>query len=101
MAEYDFRCPKCGAITTLNQSMNADHTPPPCACGGMTNRIFNHNSICDEIRGRTYFHPTLKQNVKGHGKYFDLGMGQWINSKSDRRAKMKKLGLVEHGPSMV
>jgi len=64
-------------------------------------RIFGSAFHCDEIRGRTYFHPEKKCEVRGHGSYFDIGAGQWFFSKSDRRKKLKKLGLVEHGPRMV
>ena len=75
--------------------------PGPVCCTGNMNRVYASHFHCDEIRGRTYFDPIKKHEVRGHGKYFDIGMGQWINSKSDRRNKMKKLGLVEHGPRMV
>ena len=102
MAEYEFQCDGCSGYAIREEPMSASHTPPVCStCNIPMRRIFGSAFHCDEIRGRKYFHPGLKQEVQGHGKYFDIGMGQWINSKSDRWKKMKKLGLQEWGSPQV
>jgi len=79
--------------------MNDDHTPPACACGALTHRVYNAHHIVDEIRGTSYFHPTKRTTVRDHGRVFDVGMGAWYSTKSERKRKMQARGLKEYGPN--
>lgn len=99
---YEFYCERCEAALDVERPMARAGEPADCPrCREPMRRVYGHAFHCDEIRGRTYFDPVKKAEVRGHGQYFDIGMGQWIFSKSDRRKKMKALGLVEHGPRMI
>jgi len=103
---YEFVCDTCGRRLEIERPMAKAGDPVSCpVCtqysGRCMRRLYTSATIVDEIRGRNYFHPTLKREVQDHGKYFDVGMGQWVFSKSDRRKKMAALGLQEWGPRMV
>lgn len=95
---YTFHCPECRALVELEQRMNADHTPPTCACGKQTQRIFNSRYNCDEIRSTRYFNPDVGAEVTDHGRKYDIGMGAWYTTKSQRKQLMKEKGLGEYGP---
>lgn len=99
---YEFICDGCSTAQEVERPMSQAGEPAHCPmCTAPMRRVYGHAFHCDEIRGRTYFDPIKKAEVRGHGSYFDIGAGQWFFSKSDRRKKLKALGLVEHGPRMV
>jgi len=96
---YTFRCDACGNHDEREQRVQADHTPPSCgACGVPMRREYNQSVIGDEIRSVSYFDPRKRHDVKGHGRYYDIGLGAWIGSKSERRRIMRAKGLTEVCP---
>ena len=99
---YSFRCDGCSSTVDVDRPMaRAGETEHCQSCTAPMRRLFNSHSICDEIRGTHYLHPGLNKRVKDHGKYFDIGMGRWIHSKSERRKLIARDGLVEVGSTMV
>jgi predicted nucleic acid-binding Zn ribbon protein len=99
---YSFRCDGCAHEVDLDRPMDQAGEPAHCEmCTAPMRRLFNSHSICDEIRGTNYLDPRINKRVKDHGKYYDIGMGRWIRSKSERRALMKRDGLVEVGSTQV
>ena len=61
-------------------------------------RVYNSHAIGDEIRSVVYFDPVKRHDVKGHGRYFDVGLGAWVGSKTERRRIMQAKGLREVCP---
>ena len=99
---YSFRCDGCSNEVDIDRPMADAGNPANCRiCTSPMRRLFNSYSHCDEVRGTYYRHPTKGVMVKDHGKYFDVGAGWWVHSKSERRNLMKRDGLTEVGGSMV
>lgn len=75
-----------------------DHSPGTCPqCAMALKRVFDSHSIGDEIRSTSYFDPEKKAQVKDHGRLFDIGIGAYVESKSERRDLAKKKGLIPWG----
>ena len=99
---YLFACDGCKQDIEIDRPMAQSGDPAFCEiCTAPLRRVYAYAYHCDELRSREYFHPEKKAMVKDHGSYFCIGSGQWMFSKSDRRKKLKAMGLVEHGPRMV
>lgn len=95
---YEYFCPNCEVIVEVESPMDADHSPGPCPdCGKTMGRIYGANFICDEIRSTWHFNPKTRQEEKTWGQHFDVGLGRWIGTKSERRRIMKEKGLAELG----
>lgn len=60
-------------------------------------RVFSSNIIGDEIKSTTYYDPMVGAMRKDHGREFNLGLGEWVDSKSDRDRKAKAKGLKAVG----
>ena len=99
---YTFRCDGCSTEVDVERPIAHAGDEYRCLnCTASMRRVFNSYSVCDEIRSTNYLHPTLNRHVKGHGKYYDRGMGAWIHSKSERKALIKERGLTETGSTLV
>ena len=97
---YSFDC-TCGSEVDLVQGMNDDHAPPACACGKSMRRLYNSRYNCDELRSTKYLDPRTGKERKDHGRVFDIGLGSWYSTWSERARIMKKKGLGEFGPETV
>lgn len=94
---YSFRCPLCGGQDDIWQRMNDLHVAEcPHCVGVMMERAYNAQIIGDEIKSGVNWDRKKRAMVKTHGDYFDIGLGCHVESKSHRRAMMKKLGVHEH-----
>jgi len=95
---YTFRCEECLIVVEREESMMVDHSPGTCPqCAKVLLRVFNSHSIGDEIRSSTYFDPDKKAEVRDHGRIFDMGIGAYVESKSERRNLAKQKGLIPWG----
>ena len=95
---YSFTCPTCKKQLEVVQGMNDDHTPPVCQCGARTTRIWDSRVNGDELRSTKYIDPVTKKERKDHGRVFDVGMGAWYSTWSERARLMKEKNLGEFGP---
>lgn len=94
---YEFRCQSCGRTHEEWRSVSECAAPGPLCCNQTAARVFSAGIIGDEIKSRWHFSPGRKRWEKGHGGYFNLGLGQWVDSKSDAKRKAKAAGLKEVG----
>lgn len=91
---YDYVCSVCGLKVELDQSILDAHTPPVCECGSMMKRNWSSIQIrSDEFKSCSHYDTKAKKYVKSHGDHYDLGLGAWVNSKSERERLMKEKGL--------
>jgi len=83
----------------LGQGGTAPETCPNCA--GDLKRVFLCHFSHDELRSTSYVAPIGGKGiqVKDHGRVFDMGMGAWYSSWSERKRLMKQKGLQEWGPT--
>ena len=94
---YEFRCLTCGSSLDDWRPVSESSYPGPECCGQPTSRVFSAQIIGDEIKSRWHFNPNKKHWEKGHGGYFNLGLGEWVDSKSDAKRKAVASGLREVG----
>lgn len=97
---YEFQCHGCQRFHDVERPMALAGAPGPlCECGSGTHRVYSSRYNCDEIRSTRYIKPdpaTLRGvEVKDHGRVFDMGLGAWYSSWSERRKLMKAKGLQE------
>jgi len=93
---YEFSCPSCGKITEEWQAMNDDHTPGTCTCGAKLKRVYGFTPVDDSIGSGVHFNPITRKTEAYNGLRFDIGLGQWTRTKSERKYWMKRLNLQEH-----
>ena len=97
MPFYAFTCNTCGREAEVMRPMAQASDPGPRCCETPMRRLFLSHYHCDEVRGSAYFCPDRRREVKDHGKVYDLGLGKWYTTKSERRKYIKQAGFQEHG----
>lgn len=89
MANYDYVCDSCkNARIDVWVSMNdvIDHEEM-CGCGEKMRRLFNIPQIMGDL-------PTLTKT-----EYYDIGLGEYVSSRTQQRESMKRKGLEEFSPT--
>jgi putative FmdB family regulatory protein len=87
MPLYDYRCPECGVIEDVWAEIEENNLNCPNCQEIMVRLISASNIICDL---EPYFDENLGDPQKSP-------QGQYVQSRQDRKRKMKELGLMEIG----
>ena len=94
---YVFACDACGVEEEVERPMADASLPHTGACGHEGRRVYASSFHCDEIRGTALWDPKARGVKKQHGKYFDVGLGRYITSKSQRKQIVANSGVQEYG----
>ncbi len=87
MPIYDYNCQKCGDFTDIWAKIDEMQLDCP-KCGGKMNRLISaSNIICDL---EPYWDENLAHSRKAPN-------GSYVQSRQDRKRKMKEFGLAEIG----
>lgn len=88
MPIYDCSCPKCGSIKE-DIWARVDEVSPACPdCKSQMVRLISPTRIICDLE--PYFDENLADAKKGE-------KGSYIQSRQDRKRRMKELGLMETG----
>jgi predicted nucleic acid-binding Zn ribbon protein len=94
---YTFHCAHCNETIDRWQNIADEHVGGECRkCGQMTVRVYNAQIAGDEFKSGTHFNPSTRRMERCHGDHFDIGLGKWVSSKSERARLMKERELHEH-----
>lgn len=87
MPLYDILCQNCGKVEDIWAKIE-DFNPICPKCGGITQRLISPTRIICDLE--PYFDENLADARKAP-------QGCFVNSRQDRKLKMKEFGLVEVG----
>ena len=87
MPIYDVECPQCGELTDIWAKIDEINVKCPM-CGKGTERLMSPTRIICDLS--PYFDENLADARKAP-------QGSYVESRQDRKRKMKELGLVEMG----
>ncbi|MHB8146949.1 MAG: FmdB family zinc ribbon protein [Vulcanimicrobiaceae bacterium] len=66
MPLYDYRCPKCQAVTEVRHGFNENHSAPCPKCGGELKRVFNPAPIL--FKGSGFYITDSRPSASGESK---------------------------------
>ncbi len=79
MPLYAYKCHECGVEFDRRLSLSNSSEPQTCECGGDTYKDLSKTNVAiDQTEG-----------------CYDHGLGEYIDSSSDRRRIMKEKGLID------
>jgi putative FmdB family regulatory protein len=85
MPIYDYECPQCGVKEDVWAGIYEKDTS--CnSCGRVMVRLISPVNLNLDYK------PYYDENLASEGQE-----GQWVQSRQDRKEKMKRLGLVDTG----
>jgi putative FmdB family regulatory protein len=87
MPIYDVNCPNCGEVGDIWAKVTEIYALCP-NCGAKTERLISATRIICDIE------PYWDENLSHHAK---SPHGCYVQSRQDRKRKMKELGLAEIG----